>query len=94
MPLPLDRQNAWQSALPISFPVGARYVVEGRGGKDGRLQVSRRYVVLPGGRRIDVPDGGAPAAPTVSVPARRGGRKASRNSAAKKIASQAGTTRR
>jgi hypothetical protein len=89
MPLPLDRQNA----LPISFPVGARYVVEGRGGKDGRFHVSRRYVVLPGGRRIDVPAADAPAATTAAVPARQHGRKAVRSSAAKKIASRAGTTR-
>jgi hypothetical protein len=43
-----------KSPLPRSFPVGAKYVVEGRGGKDGELRISRRYVVLPTGRRIDV----------------------------------------
>lgn len=41
--------------LPKSFPVGAVYVVEGRGGDHGRLSVSARYVIMPGGQRIDVP---------------------------------------
>jgi hypothetical protein len=41
--------------LPKSFPVGAVYVVEGRGGDYGRLSVSARYVIMPGGERIDVP---------------------------------------
>ena len=40
--------------LPRRFPVGAKYVVEGYGGKEGRLRVIARYVVLPGGRRINV----------------------------------------
>jgi hypothetical protein len=52
MRLPIDRQS---SPLPKRFPVGARYVVEGRGGDDGHLQVFSRYVVLPGGQRINVP---------------------------------------
>ena len=41
--------------LPNSFPVGAVYVVEGRGGQYGHLRVSSRYVVLPSGQRVDVP---------------------------------------
>ena len=51
--------------LPKSFPVGAVYVVEGTGGAYGRLSVSARYVIMPGGKRIDVPakprDTAAPA---------------------------------
>ena len=43
------------SSLPTRFPVGAKYVVEGRGGEDGQLRVFSRYVVLPGGRRIKLP---------------------------------------
>ena len=43
-----------RNRLPKSFPVGAVYVVEGKGGERGRLNVSARYVVLPGGKRIDV----------------------------------------
>lgn len=41
--------------LPKIFPVGATYVVEGRGGKSGHLRVSSRYVVLPNGKRINIP---------------------------------------
>src|ERR1700749_1570347 len=40
------------SNLPKKFPIGTTYVVEGRGGEAGELQVYSRYVVLPGGRRI------------------------------------------
>jgi len=51
MRLPVKRQP---SRLPKRFPVGTTYVVEGRGGEDGDLRVISRYVVLPGGRRINV----------------------------------------
>jgi hypothetical protein len=51
MGLPL---NPPQSRLPRRFPVGARYVVEGYGGEEGALRVIARYVVLPGGRRINI----------------------------------------
>ena len=40
--------------LPKHFPVGTTYVVEGCGGEDGLLRVFSRYVVLPGGRRINI----------------------------------------
>src|SRR5580704_15164639 len=52
MRLPIDRQS---NPLPKRFPIGARYVVEGRGGEDGHLRVVSRYVVLPGGQRINIP---------------------------------------
>ena len=52
MGLPIDRLS---SRLPRRFPVGAKYVVEGYGGEEGNLRVIARYVVLPGGRRINVP---------------------------------------
>jgi hypothetical protein len=52
MRFPTDRQS---SDLPRSFPVGAVYVVEGRGGQYGHLRVSSRYVIMPGGQRVDVP---------------------------------------
>ena len=42
------------SRLPKRFPVGTTYVVEGRGGESGKLLVSSRYVVLPGGQRVDI----------------------------------------
>jgi hypothetical protein len=51
MGLPMDRLS---SRLPRRFPVGAKYVVEGYGGDKGDLRVIARYVVLPGGRRINI----------------------------------------
>jgi hypothetical protein len=47
--------NYRMSQLPRRFPVGATYVVEGVGGAEGHLRVIARYVVLPGGRRINIP---------------------------------------
>ena len=41
--------------LPDQFPIGTKYVVEGRGGGDGNLRVFSRYIVMPDGRRIDLP---------------------------------------
>jgi hypothetical protein len=43
-----------RTRLPKSFPAGAVYVVEGKGGECGRLRVSARYVLMPGGKRINV----------------------------------------
>ena len=52
MGMPIDHLS---SRLPRRFPVGAKYVVEGYGGDVGNLSVIARYVVLPGGRRINIP---------------------------------------
>jgi hypothetical protein len=41
--------------LPSRFPVGTRYVVEGRGGPQGRLRVRSRYLEFPDGRHVDLP---------------------------------------
>ncbi len=50
--------------LPKRFPVGTTYVVEGCGGEDGQLRVFSRYVVLPGGQRINLADDfSGPASP-------------------------------
>jgi hypothetical protein len=38
------------SRLPSRFPVGTRYVMEGRGGR-----VSLRYLEFPDGRKIELP---------------------------------------
>jgi hypothetical protein len=60
------------SRLPRRFPIGAKYVVEGYGGEKGNLRVIARYVVLPGGRRINVPASlsqpASPAGPPHSGP--------------------------
>jgi hypothetical protein len=93
MRLPVDRQS---SPLPKRFPVGARYVVEGRGGEDGHLRVVSRYVVLPGGQRINVPsDPGQPPGLSAHAPRHKRARNRARTShmATKKIIQKAGTTR-
>jgi hypothetical protein len=91
----MRRVDSQSSVLPRRFPVGARYVVEGRGGEDGRLRVVSRYVVLPGGQRINVPSDPAPG---LSAPALRHKRSRSRSTAArvavKKNSHRAGTSRR
>jgi hypothetical protein len=57
--------------LPRRFPVGAKYVVEGYGGEEGNFRVIARYVVLPGGRRINVPADLSSAAPPRALAFRR-----------------------
>jgi hypothetical protein len=57
--------NPTLGCLPKRFPIGSTYVVEGRGGEEGDLRVFSRYVVLPGGQRINVgADSGGPASPS------------------------------
>jgi hypothetical protein len=94
--------------LPKRFPVGTTYVVEGRGGEEGHLRVFSRYVVLPGGQRINLAgdleaDFGSAASPRASHPPlgrsrNRSERQAQngekrRSARAKKIMAGAGTTR-
>jgi hypothetical protein len=93
MRLPVDRQS---NPLPKRFPIGARYVVEGRGGENGHLRVISRYVVLPGGQRINVPsDSSQPPGLSARAPRHKRPRGRARPSrmAAKKIMGDAGTTR-
>jgi hypothetical protein len=52
MDRPIDH---FSRLLPEQLPVGASYVVEGYGGETGNLRVISRYVLLPDGRRINVP---------------------------------------
>ena len=65
MGLQIDRLS---SRLPRRFPIGAKYVVEGYGGEKGNLRVIARYVVLPDGRRINVPASLSQAASPTSPP--------------------------
>jgi len=86
------------SRLPKRFPVGTTFVVEGRviaanAKNNGDLRVFSRFIVLPGGRRIDL--GGDAPAVTRSRRARNRTRQnaAPRASAgAKKIMNERGTT--
>jgi hypothetical protein len=41
--------------LPSRFPVGTRYVLEGRGGDRGRLRIHLRYLEFPDGRQVELP---------------------------------------
>lgn len=56
--------------LPKRFPVGSVYVVEGHGGQYGHLRVSTRYVIMPGGRRVDIPARTRASASPRQVPSR------------------------
>jgi hypothetical protein len=77
MHLPASRKR---NRLPKKFPVGAIYVVEGRGGETGHLWVVSRYVVLPDGERINL--GGDVARPVRSRARRARNRSESRASGA------------
>jgi hypothetical protein len=85
------------SRLPKRFPVGTTFVVEGRTAGDGKnnkhLSVFSRFVVLPGGRRIDLGGDGVTAARGRRARSRR--RQGAQASAgAKKIVTERGTTLR
>ncbi len=58
--------------LPRRLPIGARYVVEGYGGGEGKLRVIARYLLLPDGNRINVPgELSRPASPLAQAARRR-----------------------
>ncbi len=86
------------SRLPKRFPVGTTFVVEARaiapdGKKNGHLRVFSRFVVLPGGRRIDL--GGDASNMTRNRRDRSRQRTPSRRSAGtKKITRERGTSLR
>jgi hypothetical protein len=61
--------------LPNRFPVGTRYVVEGRGGSRGELRICLRYLEFPDGRHIDLP---VRAGGRVSARGRRSGTRGAR----------------
>jgi hypothetical protein len=43
------------SGLPSRFPVGTKFVIEGRPRGKGRVQVSKRYLEFPDGTFIRLP---------------------------------------
>ena len=47
--------SAFANDLPSRFPVGTRYVIEGRGGGQGALRIHLRYLEFPDGRHVDLP---------------------------------------
>ena len=42
------------NSLPSRIPDGTRYVIEGRPGKSGKLQIVSRQLILPNGKQIDL----------------------------------------
>jgi hypothetical protein len=72
------------SSLPRRFPVGTRYVIEGRGGR-----ISLRYLEFPDGRKVELPTDLA-ARSSSRARARRIGL-STRKSVPKKILNPAGT---
>jgi len=54
--------------IPKRVPVGTKYVVEGKGQGDGRVQIYSRYLIFPDGRMFDLPpDSAQPAGPRPSA---------------------------
>ncbi len=47
--------NSLVDRLPSRFPVGTRYVVEGRRQADGALRISLRCLEFPDGRQVRLP---------------------------------------
>jgi hypothetical protein len=45
--------------LPSRFPVGTRYVIEGRAGGEGPLRIHLRYLEFPDGRQVELPSDSA-----------------------------------
>jgi hypothetical protein len=43
------------SRLPSRFPVGTKFVIEGRRGGEGQVQVSSRYIEFPDGTFVPLP---------------------------------------
>jgi len=43
--------------LPSRFPVGTRYVVEGRPGRKGEMHIVSRQVIMPNGEAIELKAG-------------------------------------
>ena len=84
------------SRLPKRLPVGTTFVVEGRtvpanGKNNEHLRVFSRFVVLPGGRRIDL-GGDASALTRSRRPRRRNRQGAVPRPSDKKIITERGTT--
>jgi len=50
-----------QPRLPVRFPVGTHYIVEGEPAKGGKLRIVSRYLVMPSGARYDLMDTPEPA---------------------------------
>jgi hypothetical protein len=43
------------STLPSRFPIGTKFVIEGRRGREGQMQVFSRYLEFPDGTFVPLP---------------------------------------
>jgi hypothetical protein len=62
--------------LPSRFPVGTKFVIEGKRGREGQVQVFNRYLEFPDGTFFPLPT--QPAKRTPAPPGRRARRTRSR----------------
>jgi hypothetical protein len=46
---------AYRSELPSRFPVGTKFVIEGRRGGEGQVQIFSRYLEFPDGTFFPLP---------------------------------------
>jgi hypothetical protein len=83
-----------EERLPRQFPIGAKYVVEGHGGEEGQLRVSARYILLPGGQRINVSGQASSFSRSRRSPALRVPSKIRSGTAAKNLTGRRGTAAR
>jgi hypothetical protein len=65
------------SRLPSRFPVGTKFVIEGKRGGEGQVQVFSRYIEFPDGRLFRLPK--RPAARKSAPVERRSRRSRSRS---------------
>ena len=56
------------SRLPSRFPIGTKFVIEGRAAKEGQMQIFSRYLEFPDGTFLPLP---ARSAKRKSAPAGR-----------------------
>ena len=61
-------------ALPSRFPVGTKFVIEGKPAGEGEVQVFKRYIEFPDGTLMRLP---------VGAPSRQSARKSTRKSTRK-----------
>jgi hypothetical protein len=61
------------SRLPSRFPIGTKFVIEGKRGGEGQVQVFSRYLEFPDGTCVRLPTG-----PRKTATARRARRSRSR----------------
>jgi hypothetical protein len=60
------------SRLPSRFPVGTKFVIEGRRGGEGQVQIFSRYLEFPDGTFLPLP---ARPGKSKSMPAKRRARR-------------------